>query len=225
MKKLVFLLFFVVFSGISVLAQDVTFQSEVTTENLEFISQDSVIPKAVRADWETFYAEVFGIRVSFKNLVIPHYQTGFNEVVIIPKGLTYKTILANVPKNISVNIYCYQSDLNWLDNNIISFRTNRDSSYAIRVSETLTGNNKTMVDLDNRDFNGITLKENLILCLKYYYDSGYNEFLSGWTVCSGSRDRNGRPIRLYYKNNSYLVEIDSRDNRYAAINLREVAER
>ncbi|MFA5023709.1 MAG: hypothetical protein WC523_02005 [Patescibacteria group bacterium] len=129
-----------------------------------------------KEDWEAFYSKVFHRQYDFSKIQMPRYETRYNQIIIVPQGLSYQTIFSiltgyEVRKKISLNI---NQDLKIRD------VRNNTKSYAVRIRtagcETVYGEFAHCDDLwgervsfGSGNYNSITLKEYLLLFLKKYF--------------------------------------------------------
>lgn len=153
-------------------------------------------------DWQDFYRNVFGMKVSFYGLRIPEYIDDFNRLVVMAKGMTPQMIYDKY-----VELFLYPK---WtgrsLDEIIKPFNTirdTRDRSYAVwfrdRQEADVELKNVSADELKERNISGITLEERLIFGLKFFKETGEHLDIKNVTLCSGSRRDDGVvPVVRWY---------------------------
>ena len=152
----------------------------------------------IRAQWQTFYKEHFGMNVDFSGVVIPDHQEGFDRILIIAKGLTINQVIEACRKHFKVWTYTEDLDKAVTKND----RSPAEASYAIRIRDRVEADeelkNKSANQLAEEDINGITLLERLVLELFYFIETGNNLDIDKITLCSGSRDSGGHVPNVYW---------------------------
>lgn len=187
------------------------FKSEVINDEVKSTTAvkntvDTITEQKLKKEWQKFYEEEFGLKTDFSKVKIPANPSDFDRVIILPKGLSYKTILLKMTEKFSV--YLFEDDYNYYDANVKSVRTN-DKDYAVRVRNRVEADtenkNLSTNDLEERKNNGITLKERFIYELKYFKETNNHLDIDNWTLCSGSRYSDGNvPKARWYSDEFYV---------------------
>jgi hypothetical protein len=126
-----------------------------------------------------------------KGLVLTERQDLW--VMPMAKGVTSNKIVAG-HKKLGVDYYLYASDL---DKTAPKHDRdpNRDGSYVVGFARTVESDkenaNKSANQLAKVGHKGITLPERLLLGVGYYVTTGQHLDVVNWTLCTGSRYRDG----------------------------------
>jgi hypothetical protein len=112
--------------------------------------------------------------------------------VPVIQGVSCNKVVAGLRK-LDVNVYTYADDL---DAEVVTNdRDPANGSYFIGFAKNVEADeeNKSLsVDtLKSRGHKGITLLERLLLELAYFMATGKHLDVDNWTLCTGSRDRDG----------------------------------
>ena len=148
-------------------------------------------PDPILTDWSAFYRNEFGLTVDLSSVVIPPHQSGFDRVLVIPRGLTINQVIAAMRKHFSV--YLYTNDL---DRDVpTNERDPKTGAYAIRVRDRVEADEE-LKDLSANQvkqmgFATLTLLDRLVYELKYYSETKSHLDIGNITLCSGSRYSDG----------------------------------
>jgi len=80
---------------------------------------------------------------------------------------------------------------------------------------------KSAVDLEKEGIKGITIRERIIMELKYFKETGKHLDIENWTLCSGSRNSGGRVPYAYWSDDGFFVYWSYRDYRRSSLRSRE----
>jgi len=147
------------------------------------------------AEWQRFYAKVFGIQISqvdLSGIRIPIERQGFGWLVVMLQGMTARRLFDKCRERFGTWRYNEGEDL---DKVVKSDRTAKDCPYAVwfrdRVEADEELKSKSADNLKQAGVQGITLEERLLLELFYYWKTGKHLDLKNVTLCSGSRHSDG----------------------------------
>jgi hypothetical protein len=158
-----------------------------------FESAKQVVFRGVNAlvkEWVKFYKEVFNLDVDFSNLAIPAKRDIFNWLVIMLQGLTAQKLYDKC-KDL---FHCWK----WTDKSLDevldqdkSARNPANGIYAIWLRDRVEADeelkNKSAINLQQSNIQGITLEQRLLLELFYYWKTKKHLDIDNVTLCSGSR--------------------------------------
>lgn len=144
----------------------------------------------IRQEWQEFYRRQLGLSVDFSGVQIPEEKEDFTRILFIPEGLTINRVLQALKKHFPVCIYADD-----LDRDVTENVRNTQQSYALRVRDCQEADeelqNLSANDLQEQNINCLTLLERLVYEWKYYSETGQHLDVHNWTICAGSRDRDG----------------------------------
>jgi len=146
----------------------------------------------VRAEWERFYLDHFGITTDFSGVRIPEKPNkGEWRLIFIREGLTLNATIVAMRKHFKV--WVYDEDL---DGNVTVNTRTPATAYAVwvRVGDEpdaeYLGKSTRVVDMEGEI--GVTLLEHFLLGFKYLIEiGGCLDDINGMTLCTGSRDVGG----------------------------------
>jgi hypothetical protein len=174
------------------------------------------------AEWKRFYLDHFGIDMDLSDVKIPAWQKGFDRIIIVAKGLTYSTVINAMRKKF--NVWTYADNL---DKAIDKNDRWPNETYAIRVRNRVEADeelkNLSADDLAKRNIPGITCLERLLYELKYFSETGEHLDIKNWTLCSGSRDSDGRVPCVNFADGEVYVGWCSSSYAYSFLRARSVA--
>lgn len=143
-------------------------------------------------DWQQFYHDLFGLEIDLLGLSVPAKKKGFDRLVIVAQGMTLQRLYDNCVKLCP----CWKWTDDDLDKIVQSERTAKDGTYAVWFRDVVEADeelkNLSANDLKEKGIPGITLEERLLMELKYFKETGNHLDIKSWTLCSGSRDSDGR---------------------------------
>lgn len=130
--------------------------------------------------------------------------------VPVLKGVTRNKVVVALRK-LGVNMYLYAEDLD-TEIPINDRDPSRDGSYAVSFRKNVEADeefkNLSANDLKNRDHKGITLLERLLLELGYFLATGKHLDEKNWTLCTGSRNRDGNVPSVNWDPGYRGVDVD-----------------
>lgn len=189
-------------------------------EVFEIVADEFV---GVRAEWEKFYLDRFGLVVDFSAVVIPPKPVeGDWRLIFIPAGLTLNATVAAMRKLFKVWVYFEDLDAS------VTFNARTTvQSYAIWVragvepDEKYLGQSTRQADPDGKI--GMTLLERLVLDVKHFVETEKHLDEKGVTFCTASRDAYGSVPHVYWFPADGKVNVDwyGLDNANPANGLRE----
>lgn len=139
--------------------------------------------------WYSFYQKYFGLELDIASAFkIPERKPGFDQLIVVSKGITLNQIIEVCRKEFQVWVYTKDLNSNVTEND----RTNIES-YAIwvrdRVEADEENKNLSANDCKAKNIQGETLMEALLHHLKYFSETDKHLDVKNITLCSGSRDR------------------------------------
>ncbi|MDD5749429.1 MAG: hypothetical protein PHO91_01420 [Patescibacteria group bacterium] len=164
----------------------------ITVRELELFlqRQNPFAISDIQSEWQEFYRKYFRLSVSFSDASIPDNAGGFDRVIFIPKGLKLNDVLKAMKKCFPVSSYIDDLDKDVIDNVRVS-----DCNYAIRIRERVEADeelkNLSANKLRQQGVNAMTLLERLVYELKYFSETNEHLDVQNWTLCAGSRGRDG----------------------------------
>lgn len=169
-------------------------------------------PADWRAEWQKFYKEVFnGLDVDFSDVEIAADPGGFAWVVFVAAGLTLNRVWAKCRDLFPSSSDYYGDDL---DKAVPQNDRDSKAAYARRFR------NRVEADEENKNLSanalvaqkvsGNTLLERMLLELWYCWRTGGGHLdLRYWTLCSGSRDRDGDVPSVHWYGRQFRVSCYS----------------
>ena len=197
-------------------------------EVFEIVTAVTVDPFVdLRAEWQKFYADHFGLAVNFSETTIPTRPTeGSWRLLFIPTRLTMNTTLAGMRKLFKVWVYTEN-----MDGNITTNTRTSATCYAVWVRDGMEPDDKYLgkstrqADMDG--VIGVTLLERLVFGVKYFTETGKHLDVKGITLCTGSRNSDGNVPYVYWHSDTGEVNVHwfSVDNSLSAHGLRQAVSR
>ncbi len=143
------------------------------------------------ARWRKLYKKEFGIELG--DVVIPKRMRGFGRLIVIAAGVTLGQVFAALGRRFSVYSYYNDPDAEVTKNE----RTNTET-YAIWVRERVEADkrlrNFSANDIKAAGLATQTLLEHLLHMLVVFDEDGTHLNVDNITLCSGSRDSDGRVL-------------------------------
>jgi len=147
------------------------------------------MPEFDSAEWERFYTKRFSHSVDLSGMHVPP-KPGYScrGIVIIP-GVTNNIVFDACTK--AFKSWRYTDDLNTVTDVV----KRPDGPYVVWVRDVVEADeemkNKSAEDIEKTGTNTLTLKERMVLELKYFDETGKHLDIENWTLCSGSRYSGG----------------------------------
>lgn len=160
---------------------------------------------SIQKTWQSIYSQYFHISVDLSGVVIPvNYDPDKHFCVIVAKGITINEAVKGLKKLFKVFLYAKDLDANVVDNNRVA-----DKDYAILFNKNIEADeefkNLSANQLKEKDINGITLLERLLLEILHFDATRKHLDVKNATLCSGSRDSVGHvPLVDWYSDDSKL---------------------
>lgn len=149
---------------------------------------------ALVEEWVKFYKEVFKLDVDFSNLQIPAKGRSFNWLIIMLQNLTAQN-LYDMCKELFKAWKWTDKSLDDVLDQTKSSRNPANGTYAIWVRDRVEADEElkslSADDLKQKNIQGITLEERLLLELFFYWKTKKHLDINNWTLCSGSRFHDG----------------------------------
>jgi hypothetical protein len=179
-------------------------------------------------EWQKFYQKVFNITADFSQVRISSQRDGFNWLVIMLQGLTAQKLFDKCKE-----LFCAWK---WTDKNLDeildqtkSARNPASGNYAIWLRDRVEADeelkNRSANNLQQSNIQGITLEERLLLELFHYWKHKKHLDIDNVTLCSGSRDNDGRVpgVRWYSYDDRLSVYWYHPDGAGGSLRAREVS--
>lgn len=162
--------------------------------------------------WQKFYKKFFGIELDPSSIRIPEKQSGFDRLIIVPKGLTLNQVYDKCAENFSCSRYADDLDKEV----ILNDRDPNKGSYAIWVRDRIEADeelkNLSADDLEKKKIPGITFIERLLYELAYWAETGKHLDIQNWTLCAGSRGSGGAVPRVHWVGDGLRVHWSHSDD-------------
>ncbi|HEY5382937.1 MAG TPA: hypothetical protein VIJ88_00020 [Candidatus Paceibacterota bacterium] len=176
------------------------------------------LPEFNLTEWQVFYEKRFSHTVRLSNLNVPPkpgYPCG--GIVVIP-GLTHSIVFDACTR--AFKTWRYESDLNA----ITDIAVRPQGSHVVWVRDTVEADpemaNKSASDIAEAGINTITLKERMILELKYFDETGKHLDIENWTLCAGSRYSDGNVPSCRWSGGRFGVYWAGVGGRYSYLRAR-----
>lgn len=212
-------------------AEDVARFLQRIVEKPDFVSILDTPPRAASvstepvggwaAEWTQFYREVFGMEVNLAGVVIPEGQPGFGWVVMIAQNLSLNQAWEVCKRLFPCNSYIGDG----LDRAVPTNDRTSGAAYARRFRNRVEADkeNKNMSanSLAKQAVQGITLLERIVLELWYFWKTGGGHLdLVNLTLCTGSRDSDGRVPRADWSDSRFRLRWCPPDHAHDDIRAR-----
>lgn len=172
----------------------------------------------ILAEWQAFWQKL-GVDADL-SVVVPDDAGGFEQVIVVPQGLTLNRVVKSCRGRFPVQQYIDDLDRDVTENE----RTPANSSYAIRIRNRVEADaemgSKSADDIRKDGTTTLTLMERLIYELKFHEETGGHLDLVNWTLCAGSRNRNGHVPRVDWHSSKLCVYWDYADFRRGSLRAR-----
>ena len=161
------------------------------------------VPEFDRAEWESFYFKHFSHTVDLSGLHVPPKPDYLCRAVVIIPGVTNNIVFDACTK--AFKTWRYTNDLNTVTDVV----KRPDGPYVVWVRDTVEADpdmaNKSAEDIEKAGTNTMTLKECMMLELKYFDETGKHLDIENWTLCAGSRDSAGSVPRCDWGDGKFYV--------------------
>lgn len=161
-------------------------------------------------EWVEFYGKFFrDLPIDFFDIQIPDHRPGFNQLIVVPKGLALNLVYLVCSDLFSCQ--CWTLDLD----NIVTTndRSPADGTYAIWIRDRVEADNElaglSATGLRVGGIPGITLLERLLLELKCFRLAGKHLDTKSITLCSGSRLLGRYVPSVCWEDDGLLIRRDS----------------
>lgn len=177
------------------------------------------MPAFDTAEWERFYLKRFSHTVDLAGLHVPPKPDYPCCAVVIIPGITNNIVFDACTK--AFKTWRYASDLN----TIADIVARPQGPYVVWVRDTVEADpdmaNKSANDIVAAGINTLTLKERMVLELKYFDETGKHLDIENWTLCTGSRDSDGGVPSADWCDGGFYVDWCSADYSYSGLRARE----
>lgn len=155
-------------------------------------AQIDTMPADWRQEWERFYQEVFGLTRDLSGVELKDEPGGFGWAVFVVQGITLNQAYVKCRDRFpSSSVYGDDLDKAVPQNDRTS-ATSYAKRFRNRVEADEENRFKSANDLAKKQIHGNTLLERFLLELWYEWRTGGGHLdLRNWTLCSGSRVRDG----------------------------------
>ena len=158
----------------------------------------SMEPQKQLFRWQRLFERTF-IECSVDTLAYPENQCNLDRIVVVPSGLSIERLLDTIQKFFPV----WDITDGKLGEYIgLNDRSNECGPYVIRAS-----NECNCQDIPSQRVGvPITLMERLLLELIVFFESGRHLDTYGWTICAGTRGKNGFCFRVCWVNGFLRID-------------------
>lgn len=183
----------------------------------EFRFSGSLSPKEVKdiIRWLRVYEKLFGKKPDFSGIHLPAKPDDMGPMRLIVVAQEILDWTGNRPLQgtldaLKKHFPCWQHESD-LDEAIVkNDRDPREGSYAVWVRDVREADqanaNKSANDLSAENHTSITVLERALLEMDCYLDHGEHLDRQSWTLCAGSRDRDGDAVpRAYWDVDKFCV--------------------
>ena len=148
-------------------------------------------------EWQLFYKKFFDKEYNFSNIFIPEKPNVGHWRLLVIANITLEQLYAKCTELFT----CWR----WTDENldkkvVLNERDAINGAYAIWVKDEVEADeelkNISANNIKEKKITTETLAERLIHELKFFDETGKHLDIENWTLCSGSRDSDGRVPRV-----------------------------
>lgn len=170
--------------------------------------------------WSAHFRKLYRINPDFSSLYIPEHPTGFDRLVIVPKGLTHRKWVEAASAIHAVELYNQDMDSCVVHDD----RTPKDRSYGIWIRDRQEADeelkNLSADALKEQEVSGITLLEREVAGTGYLFDEQCHMDVENVTLCSGSRCSGGDVPSVHWNVFNRRLYVGWADGGYANDDLR-----
>lgn len=154
--------------------------------------------------WQDFFKRHFGRTFDLSNIHIPPKPDYPCRAIVIPNGLANNDVFDACTKRFKT--WRYESDLNTVRDVV----KRPDSPYVVWVRDVVEADdemkNKSAEDIEKEGTNTLTLKERMMLELKYFDETSKHLDIENVTLCAGSRYSVGHVPHCYWSYGKFYVD-------------------
>lgn len=175
-------------------------------------------------EWQKFYKEVFNLDVDFSNPQIPGKREGFTWLAIMIPGFNAERLFDKCKEMFRAWKW---TDKN-LDEIVKSDRNQVNGPYAVWFRDCVEADeglkSLSVNNLKQKNIQGITLEERLLLELFYFWKTKKHLDINNVTLCSGSRCDDGYVPSVSWYGYDDRLDVDwySPDSVVDVLRAREV---
>lgn len=181
-------------------------------------AQSDVEPSYL-AEWARFYLKHFGLAtIDFSGIHLPakpDYPR--RAILVVPQVGNNQAFDACTN---AFKTWRYADDLD----SVRDVVSRPSGPYVVWVRDTVEADpemaNKSANDIETAGINTLTLKERLLLELKYFVDTGKHLDIRNWTLCAGSRYPGGLVPYFRWDDDGLYVDWANADVRYPDLRAR-----
>lgn len=158
--------------------------------------------------WQEIFDEI-NISCDVSKVFVPEKQTGFERLIVVPKGL-----LMNKMVEIMRGKFEVWTCIDDLDENLVkNSRSNKECAYAIwvqdrvKVEKKAKKTNINITKTSEEEVAGITLLEWFLYELMYFLETGRSLDIKSLTLCSGSLYSDGNIPSVYWSPSCNKVNV------------------
>lgn len=160
----------------------------------QLLSHDEILARL--ADWEIFYAEVFGIDTNFASAHIPHQVQDFERLLIRERSVTPESVLSKCREFMRVG-NPFTGDLNRIVENHPP-KTDRAVWLRDRIESDIELSDISAQILAENGVVSITFEDRILFEIKYFLETGDHLDHHSINLCAGSRMSFGYAPYVYW---------------------------
>lgn len=155
-------------------------------------------------DWVSLYRQV-GIKLDPALVSIPDRTSGFDRLIVIPKGLTFERVLKLLREDFAVDPY-----FEGLDSYVKRSDRTSIEGYAVWVRDTVDADQYqglSYAQVKERGVKAETLLERFIHEFVYFKQTGKHLDPKSWTLCYGSEGKEDDFPAVYWNSTSKALKV------------------
>lgn len=177
------------------------------------------VPTFGLADWVRFYKKHFGLATTdWSGLHVPPKPNYPCRAIVVVPQITNNQAFDACTK--AFKTWRYTDDLD----SVRDVVSRPDGPYVVWVRDTVEADpdmaGKSADDIEAAGINTLTLKERLLLELKYFEETDKHLDIHNWTLCAGSRYPDGDVPSVGWSDGRLHVDWAHADSRYPALRAR-----
>src|SRR3990167_11216429 len=176
------------------------------------------MPEFDTAEWERFYLKHFS-HVDLSGLHVPPKPDYLCRAVVIIPGITNNIVFDACTK--AFKTWRYTNDLNTVTDVV----QRPSGPYVVWARDVIEADedmkNKSAEDIEKAGINTLTLKERMMLELKYFDETGKHLDIENWTLCTGSRSSGGSVPFANWGDGKFYVDAYDAGDSHSVLRARE----
>ena len=177
------------------------------------------MPEFDSAEWERFYLKHFSHTVDLAGLHVPLKPDYPCRAVVIISGITNNIVFDACTK--AFKTWRYTNDLNTVTDVV----QRPSGPYVVWARDVIEADedmkNKSAEDIEKAGINTLTLKERMMLELKYFDETGKHLDIENWTLCTGSRSSGGSVPFANWGDGKFYVDAYDAGDSHSVLRARE----